>query len=65
MGAFAKPTLVQKMFCEEALAHDIFVMEAVIILALIEATKDRNAFAKRTLAQDRFVNKQLHMINLI
>ena len=39
-----------------------FVMEAVIILALLEETKDLDAFAKQTLAQDRFVKK--HMINL-
>ena len=38
MDAFAKPTLVPTRCCEEALAQDKFVMEAVSIFALVEAT---------------------------
>ena len=36
MDAIAKPTLAEKMFCKEALAHDIFVMKAVKIFALVK-----------------------------
>ena len=32
MDAFAKMTVAQNRFCEEALSQDKFVMEAVIIL---------------------------------
>ena len=47
MDAFAKPTLAQTMFCEEALAHDIFVMKAVKIFALVEKINVMDAFVNR------------------
>ena len=43
----------------------MFVMEAVSILAFVYGTKFMDAFAKQTVAQNRFVKKHLQIINLL
>ena len=39
MDAFSKQILPQDRFCKESLPHDKFVLRAVIILTLVEATE--------------------------
>ena len=47
MDAFAKQTLGQARICNDAVAQDKFVMEAAIILTLVEETEFIDAFLNR------------------
>ena len=43
----SKTDMSTKQVCEESLAHDKFVMEAVIAFALLKETKLMDAFTNR------------------
>ena len=47
MGAFAKLTSAQDRLCHKVVAQDKFVMEAAIILTLVEETEFVDAFLNR------------------
>jgi len=54
MDALTKQTLAEDKFWKQAVAQYRFVMEALIILALVTDSELIDALAKQTLAQHTF-----------